>query len=72
VITNIADRPGLHLHFLSEDRTQGGHLLSCAPRAAHASVQFISTLELSLPMSLDYLTWDFRRDTGADLGQAEK
>ena len=37
-----------------------------------ASVQFISTLELGLPMSLDYLTWDFRRDTGADLDAAEK
>ncbi len=64
--------PGLHLHFLSADRTQGGHLLSCRPLQICAGVQIIATLELSLPMSLDYLTWDFRRDTGADLEQAEK
>jgi acetolactate decarboxylase len=64
--------PGLHLHFLSTDRRQGGHLLECRPRRVRAGVQFISTLELSLPMSLDYLTWDFRRDTGADLDKAEK
>ncbi len=64
--------PGLHLHFLSADRTQGGHLLSCSPRGVRASVQFIATLELGLPMSVDYLTWDFRRDTGADLDEAEK
>jgi len=64
--------PGLHLHFLSSDRTQGGHLLECRPRGVSASVQFISTLELGLPMSIDYLTWDFRRDTGADLEEAEK
>ena len=64
--------PGLHLHFLSADRRQGGHLLECRPRRVRAGVQFISTLELSLPMSLDYLTWDFRRDTGADLDKAEK
>ncbi len=64
--------PGLHLHFLSDDRTQGGHLLECRPRAVRAQVQFISTLELGLPMSVDYLTWDFRRDTGADLVEAEK
>ncbi len=64
--------PGLHLHFLSRDRTQGGHLLECRPRGVSASVQFISTLELGLPMSVDYLTWDFRRDTGADLDEAEK
>jgi acetolactate decarboxylase len=64
--------PGLHLHFLSADRRQGGHLLECRPRRVRAGVQFISTLELSLPMSVDYLTWDFRRDTGADLDKAEK
>ena len=64
--------PGLHLHFLSDDRTQGGHLLACRPRAVSAGVQFISTLELGLPMSVDYLTWDFRRDSGADLDEAEK
>jgi len=64
--------PGLHLHFLSTDRTQGGHLLGCRPRRVRAGVQFVTTLELGLPMSLDYLTWDFRRDTGADLEQAEK
>ena len=64
--------PGLHLHFLSDDRREGGHLLECRPRRIRAGVQFISTLELGLPMSVDYLTWDFRRDTGADLDKAEK
>jgi acetolactate decarboxylase len=64
--------PGLHLHFLSADRRQGGHLLECRPRRVRVGVQFIATLELGLPMSLDYLTWDFRRDTGADLDKAEK
>jgi len=64
--------PGLHLHFLSADRTQGGHLLECRPRRLRAGVQFISTLELGLPMSLDYLTWDLRSDIGADLDMIEK
>jgi acetolactate decarboxylase len=64
--------PGLHLHYLSTDRRQGGHLLECRPRRVRASVQFISTLELALPMSLDYLTWDFTRDAAADLDEAER
>jgi acetolactate decarboxylase len=63
--------PGLHLHFLSDDRNEGGHLLECRPRRVRAQVQFVSTLELALPLSLDYLTCDFRRDTGADLDEAE-
>lgn len=64
--------PGLHLHFLSLDRQQGGHLLECCPKQVRVGVQFISRLELSFPMSLDYLTWDFRRETDQDLNKAEK
>lgn len=64
--------PGIHLHFLSNDRTQGGHLLECAPISMKVGVQFISKFELSLPMSLDYLTWNFQRDIGKDLDKAEK
>ncbi len=64
--------PGLHLHFLSADRQHGGHLLECRPSRVRAGVQFISSLELALPMGLDYLTWDFSRDTKEDLDKAEK
>ena len=64
--------PGLHLHFLSADRQHGGHLLSCSPSQISAGVQFINRLEMALPMSLDYLTWDFQRDIAKDLQQAEK
>jgi acetolactate decarboxylase len=64
--------PGFHLHFLSADRRCGGHLLECRPSKVEVGVQMISTLELALPMSLDYLTWDFLRDSEKDLSQAEK
>jgi len=64
--------PGLHLHFLSLDRTQGGHLLECQVKKVRAEIQFLYTLELSLPVSLDYLTWDFQRDIRRDLDKAEK
>jgi len=64
--------PGLHLHFLTTDRRRGGHLLHCRPQGVRAGVQIIRRLELGLPMSLNYLTWDFRRDTGADLDEAER
>ena len=64
--------PGLHLHFLSADLRQGGHLLECVPRKARVGVQFLSALELSLPISLDYLTLDFTRDIEQDLDKVEK
>jgi acetolactate decarboxylase len=64
--------PGLHLHFLSADLQHGGHLLECRPRKIRAGIQFISKLELGLPISFDYLTLDFSRDIGKDLEKAEK
>jgi len=64
--------PGLHLHFLSSDFRHGGHLLECRPKDVRVGVQIINTLELKLPISLEYLTWDFSRDTAGDLNRAEK
>lgn len=64
--------PGLHLHFLSSDFRNGGHLLECRPKNVRVGVQIINTLELKLPISLDYLTWDFSRDIAGDLNRAEK
>ncbi|MFC1580905.1 acetolactate decarboxylase [Thermodesulfobacteriota bacterium] len=64
--------PGIHLHFLSKDLKKGGHLLTCSPITLQIGVQFINALELSLPMTLDYLTWDLTRDVGKDLDRAEK
>jgi acetolactate decarboxylase len=64
--------PGLHLHFISADRRRGGHLLECRPGRVEVGVQMIQMLELALPMSLDYLTWDFHRDTDEDLSKAEQ
>lgn len=64
--------PGLHLHFLSADLKHGGHLLTCEPRGVRVGVQILNRVELALPMSLDYLTRDFKRDTQRDLDKAEK
>lgn len=64
--------PGLHLHFLSSDFQNGGHLLECRTNGIRAGVQFIYSVELGLPRSLDYLTLDFQRDIEDDLDQAEK
>ena len=66
------NRPGLQLSFLSADRLQGGRLVSCRPRSVRAQVQFITLVELGLPMSLGYLTWTFDEDSGAYLEHAEE
>lgn len=64
--------PGYHFHFLTHDKTRGGHLLECRPRQVRISLQHIPSLQLGLPLTLDYLTADLGRDISADLEEAEK
>ncbi len=63
--------PGVHLHFLSEDRTFGGHLLQCQAVRARIGIQILRTLRMDLPVTMDYLTANFQRDVANDLGKAE-
>lgn len=64
--------PGLHLHFLSSDLQRGGHVLECRPKLVRISIQVIHKLELSLPLTVDYLNSDLRRDVNRDLNAVEK
>jgi acetolactate decarboxylase len=64
--------PGLHLHFLSFDRKYGGHILECRPLKCRIEIQLIDKVEISLPITLDYLTQDFTRDVEKDLDKVEK
>ena len=50
------DVAGFHLHFVSEDRAFGGHLLSCRPRAAVARLDFDADLDLELPPGVELPT----------------
>lgn len=62
---------GYHLHFLSDDRTAGGHLLGCAGRMLTAQVRREADFRVSLPESASFLHADLTRDPTKDLDQAE-
>jgi acetolactate decarboxylase len=47
--------PGYHLHFLSDDRRTGGHLLGCAGRQLRARVRREADFRISLPESASFL-----------------
>lgn len=64
--------PGYHLHFLSEDHCNGGHLIDCVIEKVHIGVQHVPKLEVGLPMTFDYLTTDLSRNIGKDIEKAEK
>lgn len=63
---------GLHLHFIADDRSCGGHLLSAAPDGVTVRLQHAPALTLELPLTLDFLTMERQRDLAADLQAVEK
>jgi acetolactate decarboxylase len=63
--------PGYHLHFISKDRTRGGHLLDCRARKLKARVQVLSELDIQLPDSGPFLTTNLSKDPASDLAKTE-
>src|SRR5215831_1958575 len=63
--------PGYHLHFVSADRTSGGHLLQCGGAQLRLQIQREGDYRVALPETEDFLKADLRRDPAADLAQAE-
>lgn len=63
--------PGYHLHFLSNDRKCGGHVLECAGRGLRLQLQREGSYQVALPETEDFLKADLRRDPAADLAKAE-
>jgi acetolactate decarboxylase len=66
---NIA---GYHFHFLSEDRSKGGHLLECSGKHLRMRVERLNDFHLSLPESEEFLRADLTKDTSTDLAYAEQ
>ena len=64
--------PGLHLHFITADRTRGGHLLAAAPKGISVKIQHAQAIEVGLPLTLDFLTMERTRDMQADLEEVER
>jgi len=63
--------PGYHLHFVSDDRTHGGHLLQCRGSNLRLQIQREGNYHIALPETEDFLKADLRRDPAADLAKAE-
>jgi acetolactate decarboxylase len=63
--------PGYHLHFLSADRTRGGHLLQCRGSDLRLQIQREGDYRIALPETEEFLKADLRRDPAADLARAE-
>jgi acetolactate decarboxylase len=63
---------GYHFHFLSQDRTRGGHLLACSGKNLRVRVERLNDFHMSLPESEEFLKADLTKDTSKDLAYAEQ
>ena len=63
--------PGYHFHFISDDRTQGGHVLDVAAASLRLQAEELSAFHLALPETETFLRADLSHDASADLKQAE-
>ena len=63
--------PGYHLHFISKDRTKGGHVLDCTTQKLKAGIQVLSEYDIRLPDSGPFLTTNLSKDPASDLAKTE-
>lgn len=54
----VLDTPGYHFHFLSKDKTSGGHVLDLVTGDVHGSMDTLYTLTLLTPQNADFLNSD--------------
>ena len=63
---------GWHLHFLTDDRQGGGHVLECRGEGLEAELQDLDDVRLAIPETREFLEADLTQDTSAALAVAEK
>jgi acetolactate decarboxylase len=63
--------PGHHLHFITSDRTAGGHLLDMTITEGSVQVDTTTNFTMPLPAGGDFWTVDLSGDLSADLEQVE-
>jgi acetolactate decarboxylase len=63
--------PGYHFHFISKDRTKGGHVLDCRASKLESRIQVLSEYNIRLPESGPFLTINLTKDPTRDLAKTE-
>jgi acetolactate decarboxylase len=64
--------PGYHFHFLSDDRTQGGHLLECSASRLRLRAERLTELHLALPQADAFLRADLNGNPADEIAYAEE
>lgn len=64
--------PGYHMHFITEDRTRGGHVLACSVGKGTLSIDYTTGFQMVLPSSGSFQRLDLTQDKQDELEKVEK
>jgi acetolactate decarboxylase len=64
--------PGYHLHFITQDRKAGGHVLEFVVKDAKLTVDYTSELYIILPNTEEFNSLDLTKSRKEELEEAEK
>ena len=64
--------PGWHLHFVSEDRSVGGHVFDIKFDKASAVIKKISAIEIKLPEEPEFDTYALKEASNSDIKKVEQ
>lgn len=64
--------PGYHLHFITEDRKAGGHLLECQLQNVRIEIDYTSEFYMVLPEGAEFYKADLEKEKHQELEKVEK
>lgn len=64
--------PGWHLHFLSEDRSKGGHVFNVVMKKGTVRLDKISRIEIDLPKAAAFDTYSLKQASEEEIKKVEK
>jgi len=73
-IPNYMEGPnivGYHFHFLSEDKTGGGHIINLLTDDITIEVDYLNSFTVNLPQTKDFENFDLNKDRSEELKQVE-
>ena len=63
---------GWHLHFVSQDRTKGGHVFDVSFEKANAAINTINSIEIKLPDDAYFDTYALKEASNSDIKKVEQ
>jgi len=64
--------PGWHFHFISDDRTRGGHVFELVMERGAVRLDKINTIEIRLPSEPAFDTYSLKEASGEDIKKVEQ